>query len=139
MSLPGSRKLSPAASAAAPPPVEPPGVRVTSHGLLVVPKIGLVLCQSAASGGTLVLPRSTAPAARRRATITASRAGWWFEYAGEPAVVRTPATSSVSFTVHGTPWNGPHHSPRARAPSAALARASAASAVRVTIALSLLL
>ena len=36
-SLPTSRALIPVASAAAEPPEEPPGVRVWSQGLLVVP------------------------------------------------------------------------------------------------------
>ena len=40
-SLPTSNADRPAATAAAPPPVEPPGVRPRSHGLLVRPKIGL--------------------------------------------------------------------------------------------------
>src|SRR3989442_1337638 len=61
--------------------------------------------------------------------------GTWSLTVGEPAVVLTPATSNVSFTVHGTPWNGPHQSPRARASSAARALASAASLASVTIAL----
>ena len=47
MSLPASIPVRPAASAAAAPPEEPPGVRVTSHGLLAVPWIALKLCQSA--------------------------------------------------------------------------------------------
>ena len=37
MSLPSSSGVNPAATAAAAPPDEPPGVRVVSHGLLVVP------------------------------------------------------------------------------------------------------
>jgi hypothetical protein len=37
MSLPSSRPVSPAASAAALPPDEPPGPHSTFHGLLVVP------------------------------------------------------------------------------------------------------
>ena len=37
MSLPRPRKPSPAARHAAVPPDDPPGVRLTSHGLLVVP------------------------------------------------------------------------------------------------------
>jgi hypothetical protein len=41
MSLPISPPARPAAIVAAAPPDEPPGVRVPSHGLLVVPKIGL--------------------------------------------------------------------------------------------------
>jgi hypothetical protein len=75
MSLPSSRLVKPAATAAAEPPDEPPGVRVRSHGLLVVPKIGFVVCQSPAQVGVFVLPKITAPAARRRATAIASAAG----------------------------------------------------------------
>ncbi len=41
MSLPSSRAVMPVATAAAAPPDDPPVVRVVSHGLLVVPKIGL--------------------------------------------------------------------------------------------------
>jgi len=37
MSLPASSAVSPAASAAAEPPDDPPGERVTSQGLFVVP------------------------------------------------------------------------------------------------------
>ena len=37
MSLPASKPVKPAASAAAEPPEEPPGVKFKSHGLLVVP------------------------------------------------------------------------------------------------------
>src|SRR2546425_8805789 len=62
MSLPTSSGVSPAASAAAPPPVDPPGVRAGSHGFTVRPKIGLSACQSARTGGTFVLPTTTAPA-----------------------------------------------------------------------------
>ena len=66
MSLPTSRALRPAAIAAALPPLDPPGVRPRSHGLLARPWIGLADCQSASMGGTLVLPSRTAPAARVR-------------------------------------------------------------------------
>jgi len=41
MSLPYSSPLSPAAVAAAEPPDDPPGPRVWSHGLLVVPYTSL--------------------------------------------------------------------------------------------------
>src|SRR5262249_62092725 len=73
MSLPTSRALSPAAIAAALPPLDPPGVRPRSHGLLARPWMGLADCQSASMGGTLVLPSRTAPAARGGAA--AGRAG----------------------------------------------------------------
>src|ERR1051326_7768438 len=78
-SLPTSNAERPAATAAAPPPVEPPGVRSRFHGLLVRPKIGLSARPSAESGGTLVLPISTAPALFNRATAVASFLGTWFE------------------------------------------------------------
>ena len=41
MSLPSSKGVNPAATAAAARPDEPPGVRVRSHGLPVVPWTGL--------------------------------------------------------------------------------------------------
>ena len=43
MSVPISNGVKPIATAAAGPPDEPPGVRVRSHGLLVVPNISFVL------------------------------------------------------------------------------------------------
>jgi hypothetical protein len=42
-SVPISNGVSPDATAAAAPPLEPPGVRAVSHGLLVRPKIGLLV------------------------------------------------------------------------------------------------
>ena len=56
-----SSAVMPAATAAAGPPEDPPGVRVRSHGLFVVPKMGLQVCQSMANVGRLVLPKITAP------------------------------------------------------------------------------
>ena len=47
-SPPNSSDVSPAATAAAPPPVLPPGVRLRSQGLLLRPKSGLADCQSLA-------------------------------------------------------------------------------------------
>ena len=41
MSLPSSSDVNPAATAAAGPPDDPPGVLERSHGLLVVPYTGL--------------------------------------------------------------------------------------------------
>ena len=38
----------------------------------------------------------------------------------KPCVVGVPATSMFSFTVKGTPWNGPRSAPAATARSAAL-------------------
>ena len=75
MSLPTSNPVSPAASAAAEPPDDPPEVRETSQGLLVDPKISLNVWKSAPCRGMFVLPKITAPARLRRATASASEVG----------------------------------------------------------------
>src|SRR5262245_59079623 len=111
MSLPVSNPVSPAASATADPPDDPPGTRVTSHGLLVVPWIGLKVCQSAASRGRFVLPNNTAPACRYRSTASALRAGILSRSSGRPQVVGSPSTSKDSLIVIGTPCSGPQTSP----------------------------
>ena len=122
MSLPSSSAVKPAASAAAAPPDDPPGVRRTSHGLWVVPYTGLKLCQSASEAGTLLLPKTTAPAFLSRCTAKASAVGMLWRYASWPQVVGRPATLNDSFTVIGTPCSGPQSSPRASAASACCAR-----------------
>ena len=62
----------PAATAAAAPPLEPPGVRVGSHGLRVGPHaIGCVVGRLPISG-LLVRPAITSPAALKRATSVVS-------------------------------------------------------------------
>src|SRR6516162_3290020 len=62
----------PPATAAAEPPLEPPGVTSGFHGLRVTPHAGLAVKHTDPNSGTAVLPTGTAPAARRRATSTAS-------------------------------------------------------------------
>ena len=57
MSDPLSSAVSPAASAAAEPPDDPPGVRAVSQGLFVVPKRSLEVWKSASITGTLLFPR----------------------------------------------------------------------------------
>src|SRR5215467_12746941 len=74
-SLPSSRAQNPAATAAAAPPEDPPGVREASHGLLVVPNSSLYDWQSDAHTGRFVLPTTIAPARRNRPTASASFAG----------------------------------------------------------------
>src|SRR5437667_400624 len=133
MSLPTSSGVSPAASAAAPPPVDPPGVRAGSHGFTVRPKIGLSACQSARTGGTFVLPTMTAPALRTRVVAGASWSETKRDHSGTPTVVRRPVTLIDSFSVIGRPRSGPS-SPRARAVSAASAWRRARSKSRVTMA-----
>src|SRR6266540_1254447 len=64
--------MRPAATAAAVPPLEPPGVRVGSHGFRVTPHALVLVKFSVPNSGAAVLPIGTAPAARRRATWTES-------------------------------------------------------------------
>ena len=82
-----------------------------------------------------VLPMTMAPASVSRWTTDASAAGTWSEKSREPRVVRSPAVSTQSLTVMGTPCSGPIISPVAAAAWTLRARSSAPS-LRVTIALS---
>ena len=135
MSEPASRPVRPAASAAAEPPEDPPGPRARSHGLFVVPWIALKVCQSASIRGTLVLPKTMAPAASSRCTASASRRATLSFSAGSPQVVRMPATSKLSLIVIGTPSRGRPRSPLARARSAARAALRARATASSTTAL----
>ncbi len=75
----------PAATAAAEPPLEPPGVRPVSHGLRVTPHVTDSVNGQRPSSGIVVLPTMTAPAARSRATTAASSGAGARERAGTPA------------------------------------------------------
>ena len=63
---------SPAATAAALPPLDPPGVRCGSQGLRVTPQVAVSVKPQIASSGSVVLPTTIAPASRRRRTISLS-------------------------------------------------------------------
>ena len=67
-SEPVARGTMPAASAAAAPPEDPPGPCSRLKGLVVGPKTALVVLADQANSGVLVLPTTTHPAARMRAT-----------------------------------------------------------------------
>jgi hypothetical protein len=75
VSLPVATSARCAATAAAEPPLDPPGMRVTSRGLRVVPKNGLMVVTPPPSSCVLVLPSITAPAIAMRATVSASASG----------------------------------------------------------------
>ena len=62
----------PAATAAAEPPEEPPGVRVGSQGLRAGPQACGSVTFLAPNSGVLVLPKMTSPASRQRRTTSAS-------------------------------------------------------------------
>ena len=72
MSLPCATGTSPAATAAAEPPLDPPVLRVSSHGLRVGPYASGSVVTLVASSGVFVLPTNTKPAARKRAASQVS-------------------------------------------------------------------
>ena len=67
-SLPWAIGTMPAATAAAEPPDEPPGVRSRSHGLRAGPKRRGSVTGRIPHSGSVVVPTMTKPAARRRRT-----------------------------------------------------------------------
>src|SRR6185295_935735 len=71
-SVPIARGQKPAANAAPAPPLDPPGVLSRSHGLRVTPVSGESVVPFQPNSGVVVLPMSTAPCSRSRATLGAS-------------------------------------------------------------------
>src|SRR5262245_16621901 len=102
-SEPSASGASPAATAAAPPPVEPPGVRERSQGLRDSPKSRLSVEPRHANSGRFVLPTRIAPAARRRATLGASSGATNSASSRDPYVTRSPAVQRLSLIEMGTP------------------------------------
>ena len=86
-----------AATAAAEPDEEPPGVRAGSNGFVVGP--GWLPPSSAVT----VLPRITAPACRSAHTAALSRRGKWPRYAAQPISVGMSFVSSRSLMPMGSP------------------------------------
>ena len=75
MSVPSAHGASPAATAAALPPEEPPGTRARSHGLSTGPYAEFSLEEPIANSSWLVFASSGAPAAPSRATAVAVYGG----------------------------------------------------------------
>ena len=72
VSDPSDTNASSAATTAAEPPLEPPGMRVVSHGLRVGPKAEFSVDDPMANSSMLVRPNGMAPAAFSRAITVAS-------------------------------------------------------------------
>ena len=87
----------PAATAAAEPLDDPPGVRAELWGLVVGP------ARAIAYSVETVVPMMTAPAVRSRCTTIASREGVRNRCTSVPSVHLRPATSIVSLTAIGIP------------------------------------
>src|SRR5215831_14941795 len=125
MSVPIASGVTPAATDAAAPPDEPPGVSAGSQGLRVMPDSRLSVRPSIASSGVVVLPMMTAPAARSRSTQMSSRSGTCSRNSRLPQEAGRPPTKRLSFTDTGIPSSGPRRVPVACRAVAASAAASA--------------
>src|SRR5919197_1145473 len=77
VSVPRPRSQSPAASAAALPPDEPPAIRPGRAGFWTVPYHGFWLVVPQANSCRFALPTTTAPASTSRSTAGAVRAATW--------------------------------------------------------------
>src|SRR4051794_26862258 len=97
----------PTATDAPAPPLEPPGVRVLSHGLTVAPRSALSVCQRIENAGVFVRPITIAPARFQLATGGLSVSAITSLNATTPLVVAQPAWSTFSLMVTGTPCSGP--------------------------------
>src|SRR5215510_10201496 len=75
VSEPRARGTIRAATAAADPPLDPPGVRSSAHGFFVGPNAEFSVDEPIANSSQLVLPTMTAPAASSRSTTAASYGG----------------------------------------------------------------
>ena len=112
----------PAATAAAVPPDEPPGVFDGSHGLRVMPVSDELVSPLQPNSGVVVLPTSTAPASRSRAVAGASTShGWSGSTVWLPRRVGQPRVRIRSLIDVGTPSSGPIGSPRRQRASLAVA------------------
>ena len=100
----------PDATAAAAPPLDPPGVRVVSHGLRVAPHATGSVVGTLPSSGLFVRPAITSPAARWRLTsvVSASAMTCASLNATLPLLIRCPAyVAARSLMRNGTPRNRP--------------------------------
>src|SRR5256885_8167283 len=97
----------PAATAAAEPPLDPPGTRLGSCGLRVGPNAEFSVDEPIANSSRFVLPTTTAPAARRRSTTVASYGGRQPSRMRDEHVVGMPRVAKLSFSATGTPASGP--------------------------------
>ena len=122
--LPSDSGTIPAATAAADPLEEPPGVCPGLCGFRVLPAVRV------ANSVVTVLPMITAPAARSRSTTAASREGVRPACSTDPFSVGISAVSMMSFNPTGTPCNPPMGRPDNLHSSEALAWDSAYSGSR---------
>src|SRR5580704_5464746 len=127
-SVASDRDDDPVATATPAPADEPPQVSPGAQGFRVNPVSGEKPSGECANSVVVLLPITTAPAARSRATAAMSDfAGGACAISREPQRVGRPATSRMSLTQTGTPARGPVSLPHAMASASSDARALAPS------------
>lgn len=134
-SVPIASGTRPAATAAAGPPDEPPGVNFGSSGCRVGPYSGEVVTPLQANSDVAPMPTTTAPALRSRSIAIASCGATNSANRREPCVTRQSRTQMLSLTMTGTPASG-IVSPARRRSSTAAASASVRAGAVVTTAFS---
>src|SRR5690349_4852433 len=101
-SLPNASGTRPAASAAALPPLEPPGVVDGSQGLRVMPYSGPSVMPFQPNSGDVVWPGSTAPLRRSAATAEPSSSTRPASVAFDPLRSGHPRVGNASLIATGT-------------------------------------
>ncbi len=96
----------PAATAAAEPPDDPPGVRVRSHGLRVAPNRRVSVDGRIPNSGSVVDPTTIAPAARSRRVVLWSCGARKSPMKPAAIVRRSPSTPRLFLIATGTPASG---------------------------------
>ena len=131
VSLPIPAKQRPAATAAPAPELEPPVIWPVFQGFRAGPVCGLIPVAPSAISCKLSVPRTIAPAARRRRVTSESSSETTSWKISDAAVIGAPATAKMSLSATGMPCSGPRYPPLAisSAASRAAARASPASTV----------
>src|SRR5439155_3730350 len=102
VSEPRASDAKPAATAAALPPLEPPGTRSGQCGLRVGPNAECSVDEPMANSSRLVLPMATAPASRSRRTTVASYGGRQPSRMRDEHVVGMPRVQRLSLRATGT-------------------------------------
>jgi len=111
-SVPMARAAAPVARATTFPPLDPPGVRVESQGLLAAPKSGLSVTAFQPNCGMVVRPTSTNPCLRSVAVTGPSFSEGSSRVVGEPMRLTEPRIVRLSFSATGRPSTLPSAVPR---------------------------
>ena len=96
-----------AATAAAEPPLLPPGTRSVAQGLTVFLSPEFSVLEPIANSSMFVLPTITASASRNLRIAVASYGAWKFSRMREPQVVAPKLVHITSLTAMGTPASIP--------------------------------